>query len=185
MPPGGHLFAQKVANSALQLPWISTSLCSTPSKWCMSHGWSHESQVLVETVCWTSQLWQSLMQQPQHLFCNHVSVSQPSVLQLLSQPFRSHLQDFNNTSMIYLTNSCPAGPNQQHKQVQHTNRLPVMTREEPSEAGGLQRMSCHRGGHTNHPWGIPEIFQTFTWTFSLDGRSGYLMLLAILCAKPM
>ena len=65
------------------------------------------------------------------------------------------------------------------------NRLPVMTREEPSEAGGLQRMSCHRGGHTNHPWGIPEIFQTFTWTFTLDGRSSYLMLLAILRAKPM
>ena len=33
--------------------------------------------------------------------------------------------------------------------------------------------------------GIPEIFQTFTWTFTLDGRSVYLMLLAILCAKPM
>ena len=56
---------------------------------------------------------------------------------------------------------------------------------EPSEAGGLQRMSCHRGGHTNHPWGMPEIFQTFTWTFTLDGRSSYLMLLVILCAKPM
>ena len=53
-----------------------------------------------------------------------------------------------------------------------------MTREEPSEAGGLQRMSCHRGGHTNHPWGIPEIFSDlhldlhFRWEIQLLDVAG-------------
>ena len=118
-------------------------------------------------------------------FCNHVSVSQPSVFAVafpaISQPFAGLQQHFHDLFDKQLPSR--AKPTTQagatHKSVASNDPRRTI-------GGGWASTHVMSQGWPHHPpWGIPEIFQTFTWTFTLDGRSGYLMLLAILCAKPM